>query len=136
MKPIRLHHVGIIMSSMERAGIFLEQFGLETDYMEYVEEYHADCLFTKYTTQESPIELIIPAEGVLKEFNKGKGGIHHIAFEVEDVEAARAEFEEKGMEMLEKVPVKGAGGILVNFLRPRYGLGVLVEFVQRVSVRK
>ena len=132
MKPLRLHHVGIIMNSKERADLFLEQFGLETDYMEYVEEYHADCLFTKYTEQESPIELIIPTEGVLKEYNRGKGVIHHIALEVDDVEAARAEFEGKGMEMLEKVPVKGAGGILVNFLRPRYGLGVLVEFVQRI----
>lgn len=132
MKPVRLHHVGIIMSSMERAEAFLNQFGLEKDYMEYVEEYHADCLFTKYT-KDSPIELIIPTEGVLKEYNNGKGGIHHIAFEVEDVEAARKEFEENGMEMLERIPVKGAGGILVNFLRPRYGLGVLVEFVERLS---
>jgi len=133
MKPMRLHHVGIIMTSMERAEAFLEQFGLEKDYMEYVEAYHADCLFTKYSEFESPVELVIPTEGVLTEFNKGKGGIHHIAFEVEDVEAARAEFESKGMEMLEKVAVEGAGGIIVNFLRPRYGLGVLVEFVERVK---
>lgn len=132
LKPVRLHHVGIIMSSMERAETFLEQFGLEKDYMEYVDEYHADCLFTCFSEAESPIELIIPTEGVLKEYNRGKGGIHHIALEVEDVEAARLEFEEKGMEMLEQVPVKGAGGIIVNFLRPRYGLGVLVEFVQRI----
>ena len=77
------------------------------------------------------MELVIPTEGVLTEYNKGKGGIHHIAFEVEDVEAARQEFEAKGMEMLEKEAVEGAGDIIVNFLRPRYGLGVLVEFVQR-----
>lgn len=133
MKPMRLHHVGIIMTSMERAEAFLEQFGLEKDYMEYVEAYHADCLFTKYSEYESPVELVIPTEGVLTQFNNGKGGIHHIAFEVEDVEAARAEFESKGMEMLEKVAVEGAGGIIVNFLRPRYGLGVLVEFVERVK---
>lgn len=133
MKPMRMHHVGIIMTSMERAEMFLEQFGLEKDYMEYVEAYHAYCLFTKYTEKESPVELIIPTEGVLTEFNKGKGGIHHIAFEVEDVEAARKEYTEKGMEMLETKAVDGAGGIIVNFLRPRYGLGVLVEFVQQVK---
>ena len=131
MKPLRLHHVGIIMTSMERAEAFLELFGLEKDYMEYVDAYHADCLFTKYSDRESPVELVIPTEGVLTEYNKGKGGIHHIAFEVEDVEAARQEFEAKGMEMLEKEAVEGAGDIIVNFLRPRYGLGVLVEFVQR-----
>lgn len=133
MKPMRLHHVGIIMTTMEKAEAFLEKFGLEKDYMEYVAAYHAYCLFTKHTEKESPVELIIPTEGVLTEFNKGRGGLHHIAFEVEDVEASRREFEAAGMEMLETEAVEGAGGILVNFLRPRYGMGVLVEFVQQIK---
>ncbi|GFI08944.1 MAG: VOC family protein [Lachnospiraceae bacterium] len=133
MKPMRLHHVGIIMTTMEKAEAFLEKFGLEKDYMEYVAAYHAYCLFTKYTEKESPVELIIPTEGVLTEFNKGRGGLHHIAFEVKDVEASRREFEAAGMEMLETEAVEGAGGILVNFLRPRYGMGVLVEFVQQIK---
>ena len=68
MKPMRLHHVGIIMPSMEKAEAFMDQFRLETDYMEYVEAYHAHCLFTKYGKDESPVELIIPTEGVLTEF--------------------------------------------------------------------
>ena len=131
MKPMRLHHVGIIMPTMEKAEQFMEQFGLEKDYMEYVEAYHAYCLFTKYHADESPVELIIPTEGVLTEFRGGKGGLHHIAFEVEDVEAVKREYEEKGLMMLEEKPVKGAGGIIVNFLRPRFGFGVLVEFVQK-----
>lgn len=133
MSPMRLHHVGIIMTTMEKAETFLNQFGLEKDYMEYVEVYHAHCLFTKFNEKESPVELIIPTEGVLTEFNKGKGGLHHIAFEVEDVEEAKEEFTAKGMEMLEDTAVEGAGGIIVNFLRPRYGLGVLVEFVQQIK---
>ena len=133
MKPLRLHHVGIIMPTMEKAEMFLEQFGLEKDYMEYVEAYHAYCLFTKYTKEESPVELIIPTEGVLTEYREGKGGLHHIAFEVEDVRKAREEYEAKGLQMLEETPVTGAGGIIVNFLRPRYGFGVLVEFVHRTK---
>ena len=112
MKPMRLHHVGIIMPSMEKAEAFMDQFRLETDYMEYVEAYHAHCLFTKYGKDESPVELIIPTEGVLTEFRNGKGGLHHIAFEVEDVEKARREFEDKGLEMLEKEAVPGAGEIM------------------------
>lgn len=131
MKPMRLHHVGIVLLSMDKAEAFLEQFGLEKDYMEYVEAYHAYCLFTKYGEKESPIELVIPTEGVLTEFRNGKGGLHHIAFEVEDVEKARREFEEKGLNMLEEEAVPGVGGIIVNFLRPRFGFGVLVEFVQQ-----
>lgn len=133
MKPVRLHHVGIVMSSMERAETFMKQFEVEEDYREYVEAYHAWCIFTKYSQDESPIEFVVPTEGVLTEFNKGKGGIHHIAFEVEDVKAAKEDFEANGMEMLEEVPAKGAGNIIVNFLRPRYGLGVLVEFVEKTK---
>ena len=135
MKPMRLHHVGIVMTTMDRAKAFLDQFGLEEDYMEYVEAYHAYCLFTKYAGAESPIELVIPTEGVLTAFRDGKGGLHHIAFEVEDVEAAREEFTKKGLEMLEDKAVEGVGGIIVNFLRPRFGFGVLVEFVQQVKER-
>lgn len=133
MKPMRLHHVGIVMNSMEAAEEFLQKFGLEKDYMEYVESYHANCLFTRFGPNESPIELVIPTEGVLTGYNNGKGGIHHIAFEVEDVAAAAAEYESAGLKMLETTPVEGAGGIIVNFLRPRYGNGVLVEFVQQVK---
>lgn len=133
MEKMRLHHVGIIMKSIKIAREFLEQFGLEEDYMEYVESYHAHCLFTKYNIGESPIELIIPKEGILTEFNKGKGGIHHIAFAVSDVVKVKEEYEKKGCQMLEEVSVKGAGGIIVNFLRPRFGMGVLVEFVQQVE---
>lgn len=130
MNRIRLHHVGIIMPTMENAQSFMEKFSLEMDYMEYVESYQADCLFTKYKDSESPVELVIPHGGVLAEYNKGKGGLHHIAFEVEDVEKIRVEYEEKGMKMLEEKAVDGAGGIVVNFLRPRFGEGVLVEFVE------
>ena len=131
MKPIRMHHVGIVMNSMKRAETFMKQFEMEEDYREYVEAYHAWCIFTKYLKDESPIEFVVPTEGVLTGFNNGKGGLHHIAFEVEDVKAAKEDFESRGMEMLEEVPAKGAGNIIVNFLRPRYGLGVLVEFVEK-----
>ncbi|MDO4556957.1 MAG: VOC family protein, partial [Lachnospiraceae bacterium] len=92
MDRIRLHHVGIVMSE-EKAKSFMEKFSLETDYREYVESYQADCLFTKYSDKESPLELVIPKAGVLTEYNNGKGGLHHIAFEVEDVEKVRAEYE-------------------------------------------
>lgn len=133
MKPMRLHHVGIVMPTMEKAHSFLEKFGLEIDYTGYVDAYHADIIFTKYTEKDSPVELIIPTEGVLTKFNGGKGGIAHIAYEVEDIEAVRQEYESKGMSMLEEKAVQGTSDIIVNFLRPKYGEGILVEFVQTVG---
>mgnify|MGYP001775155732 CR=1 FL=1 len=133
MKILRLHHVGIVLKDMEKAREFMKRFSLEEDYCEYVEAYHAYCLFTKYDADESPVELVIPTEGVLTEYRDGKGGLHHIAFEVDDVAEAKKEYEEKGLMMLEETAVPGAGGIIVNFLRPRFGFGVLVEFVQQVK---
>lgn len=134
MKPMRMHHVGIILPTIEQAERIMELFGLEEDYRGYVKSYQADLIFTKYgPLLESPIEFIIPREGVLKEFNQGKGGIAHIAFEVDDVEAAGRELEARGLGMLETAPVEGTADIIVNFLRPRYSEGILFEFVQTVA---
>lgn len=134
MKPMRMHHVGIVLNTREAADKFLETFNLEVDYEGFVEAYKAELIFTKYTKNESPVELIIPGEGSpLKNFNNGKGGIAHIAYEVEDIEAIRQDFESKGMEMLEGSAVPGTSDIIVNFLKPKYGQGILVEYVQTVG---
>jgi lactoylglutathione lyase/methylmalonyl-CoA/ethylmalonyl-CoA epimerase len=119
---------------MEAVEHLMQLFGLEKDYSGFVESYQADLIFTKYGEDESPIEFIIPHEGsVLKNFNNGKGGIAHVAFEVADVEAVRRDFEAKGMQMLEKKAVKGTDDIIVNFLRPKFSEHVLFEFVQSVA---
>ena len=133
MKPMRLHHVGIVLPSLEQAYSLLENIGLEVDYQGFVKAYDADLIFTKYMDSESPLEFIIPREGVLTKYNGGKGGIHHLAYEVEDVEAVRQEFESKGFSMLESQAVEGTSDIIVNFLRPRYSEGILIEFVQTVG---
>ena len=133
MRPMRMHHVGVVLPTAEQAERLIELFGLKVDYRGYVKSYHADLIFTQYGPNESPIEFIIPHEGVLTKFNNGKGGIAHIAFEVEDVEAASRELEEQGLEMLEKAPVEGTSDIIVNFLRPRYSEGILFELVQTVG---
>lgn len=124
-----VHHVGIVMNEIDRAMAFLKTFNLTEDYREYVSKYQALCIFTKQDTGTA-IELIVPDGGVLYDFNNGKGGIHHIAFLVDDIEETTAEYESLGLGMLEKEGVKGAGSIYVNFLRPRFGQGILVEFVE------
>ena len=133
MKGMKLPHIGIVMTQPDRVQRFMEKFDLEEDYTEYVEAYQADCIFMRHREDDSAIELVVPKEGILTEYNNGKGGIHHIAFEVEDVSKVREEFEAKGLKMLEERAVKGAGDIIVNFLRPRHGEGILVEFVEKIK---
>jgi lactoylglutathione lyase/methylmalonyl-CoA/ethylmalonyl-CoA epimerase len=127
----KVHHVGIIMPTLERAGEFIELFGLEEEYRGYVDSYQAWCIFLE-PNGGSKIELIVPTGGKLAEYNGGKGGLHHIAFDVADVEAARLEFAEQGIRLLEDKAVPGAGNIIVNFMRPRDGKGILTEYVETV----
>ena len=129
----RIHHIGIVMMSRERAEEFMEIFGFEEECEEYVEAYSAQCIFTKKKPEEVALEFVIPDSGILTQYKNGKGGIHHIALEVDDVEAVRKEYEDKGRQMLEESAAKGACGLIVNFMRPRSGAGILVEFVQRTS---
>jgi len=94
----------------------------------YVPAYEADCIFT-----EGPggcLELIIPRGGKLKSFNKGAGGLHHVALEVDDLAAESTRLESEGVRLLEASPVD-AGDLLINFVPPAFTRGVIVELVQR-----
>ena len=132
--PMRLHHVGIVLPTMEQAQAFIKTNGLEVDYSGFVDAYHADLIFTKKGEYSTPLEMIIPHEGVLTKFNNGRGGIAHLAFEVDDVEAVRQHMEKEcpGC-MLEKKAVQGTDDIIVNFRRPSTDQGILVEYVQTVA---
>ena len=130
---LRMHHVGIVLPSIEAAKEVMDVLGVEVDYTGYVKAYTADLMFTKYNENESPIEFIIPRGGVLAEYNKGKGGIAHICIEVNDIKAASEELISRGFEMLEKEPVEGTEDIIVNFLRPKYSHGILIELAQTVA---
>lgn len=127
-----LHHVGIIFTDFEKAEAFMKVAGLQEEYRGYVDAYQAWCVFLK-GNGASKIELIIPTEGVLTRFNQGKGGLHHIAFSVPDVEEVRRKYQDEGIVLLEEQAVSGAGNILVNFMRPKDGRGVLIEFVETIE---
>ena len=90
---MRMHHVGIVLPTIEAAKEVMDIIGAEVDYTGYVKAYTADLIFTKYGAYESPIEFIIPRGGVLAEYNKGKGGIAHIFFQ-------------KALKCLKKKPLK------------------------------
>jgi lactoylglutathione lyase/methylmalonyl-CoA/ethylmalonyl-CoA epimerase len=127
--PIRLHHIGIVMPNLEQAEKFMEKFGFTADYSVYVQNYQATCIYLK-SGDSSAIELIIPEGGALKVFNRGLGGLHHIAIEVDNIEDTQTVFESMHMEMLEDKPITCDSGDSMNFLQLRFGEGVLVEFIQ------
>jgi methylmalonyl-CoA/ethylmalonyl-CoA epimerase len=127
-----LHHVGIVSPSEEEAMALMALLGLAEDYRGFVPQWSALCIFTK-PNGASPIEFVVPDGGPLARFNKGAGGLHHIALQVPDLDALAARLEAEDMKLLESEHVKGAGDFLCNFLSPVYTRGVTIEFVQLLS---
>jgi catechol 2,3-dioxygenase-like lactoylglutathione lyase family enzyme len=124
-----LHHVGIVQPSEEDALALMALMGLEEDYRGFVPKWSALCIFTK-PQSGSPIEFVIPDGGPLARFNKGAGGLHHIALQVPDLDALAVALEAQDMKLLEPEHVKGAGDFICNFLSPIYTRGITIEFVQ------
>lgn len=124
-----LHHVGIVQPSLEDALQMMALLGLQEDYRGFVPQFSALCVFTKREVG-SPIEFVIPDGGPLERFNKGAGGLHHIALEVPDLDALARDLAAQDMRLLEPEHVKGAGPFLCNFLSPVYTRGVTIEYVQ------
>ena len=130
MGNARLHHVGLIVRDEGQLALLLSVLGLETGRRQFVPEYEAECVFTQ--GPGAGIEFILPRGGKLAQFNKGLGGLHHIAIEVDDLEARSRELREGGVELLEGSAVE-AGEIRINFVPPIYTRGVIVELVERVG---
>jgi catechol 2,3-dioxygenase-like lactoylglutathione lyase family enzyme len=127
--------VGIIVADEQQVNLLIALLGLTRGEEEYVPEYEAQCYFTTGASigaaAGAAIEFIVPrAGGKLSKFNKGFGGLHHIALEVDDLDAAAAALRERGVKLLEDHPVD-AGALLIHFVPPLYTRGFIVEFVQR-----
>lgn len=86
---------------------------------------------------ETKLELLEGMEntGVIQGFIEKKGeGLHHIAFEVDDIVAEMARLKNEGFILLQESPKKGADNMLVCFLHPRSTNGVLIELCQPVKI--
>jgi catechol 2,3-dioxygenase-like lactoylglutathione lyase family enzyme len=125
---MRLHHVGIVVACEEEVALWGTLFGLREVCRDRVEAYDCECVFLCDGAGQR-VELILAGPGGGP--RKLRPGLHHVAFEVADVAAASAELAAKGMPPVEPAPVRGAAGILINFLSPVYTRGVRVELVQQ-----
>lgn len=130
---IRLEHIGIAVSNLDEANeLFTKLFGKPHYKTESVASESVTTSF--FQMGESKIELV-GSEGdaetaISKYINKKGQGIHHLAFEVEDILASMEEMREKGFELLSEAPKDGADNKLICFLHPKTTNGVLVELCQ------
>ncbi|HJS51154.1 MAG TPA: methylmalonyl-CoA epimerase [Pyrinomonadaceae bacterium] len=129
---MKINHLGIATKSIDNALKFWnDALGLENIHTEVVED--QSVRVAMLPIGESRIELLEPTSDdspISKFLEKRGGGIHHIAVEVHDINAALAKLKEKGMRLIDENPRIGAEGCLVAFVHPSSANGVLLELVQ------
>ncbi|MDR2556981.1 MAG: methylmalonyl-CoA epimerase [Bacteroidales bacterium] len=133
MTPSKIEHVAIAVKSIEEARKFFEGvLGLECYAIEEVTDQKVKTAFFK--VGETKIELLEPTspDSTVAGFIEKRGeGLHHIAFAVENVNEALADAEAKGVKLIDKQQRKGAEGLNIGFLHPKFTAGVLTEFCSK-----
>lgn len=129
---MKINHLGIATKGIDEALKFWsDALGLENVHTEIVEDQKVRVAMLPIG--ESRIELLEPMSEdspISKFLEKRGGGIHHVAVEVEDIEASLANLKARGMRLIDETPRIGAEGCLVAFVHPSSANGVLLELVQ------
>lgn len=132
IKPMKINHLGIATKGIDEALKFWsDALGLENVHTEIVEDQKVRVAMLPIG--ESRVELLEPTSEdspISKFLEKRGGGIHHIAVEVDDIEASLAKLKSQGMRLIDESPRIGAEGCLVAFVHPSSTSGVLLELVQ------
>jgi methylmalonyl-CoA/ethylmalonyl-CoA epimerase len=132
---VKIEHLGIAVKNFTEAIPLYEQL-LNTPCYK-TEEVASEGVNTAFfQTGESKIELLEatrPDSPIAKFIDKKGAGIHHIAFEVENIEAEMKRLTALGFELLQETPKRGADNKLICFLHPKGTGGVLVELCQEMK---
>lgn len=131
---LKVEHIGIAVKSLQDSVPLFEKLLNTASYK--TETVASENVNTAFFRQgETKIELLesTEADGVISKYIEKKGeGIHHVAFEVEDIVAEMKRLKEEGFILLNEQPKTGADNKLVCFLHPKSSNGVLVELCQEI----
>lgn len=129
---LKIEHLGIAVKDIEKSNeLFKKLFGKEHYKLEKVESEGVSTSFFKLG--ETKIELLeaTQADSAIAKFIEKRGeGIHHIAFEVADIEAEIERLKGEGFTVLNEQPKDGADNKRIAFLHPKTTNGILVELCQ------
>jgi methylmalonyl-CoA/ethylmalonyl-CoA epimerase len=128
----RIYHLGYAVEDIEAASRFYtENFGVKPTRPEVVEE--QGIIATMFRVGESMIELVQPTrpDSPVGRFLERRGeGVHHVAYQVEDLETALRELKKNHVELVDEEPRAGVAGTRVAFVHPKSAFGVLTELVE------
>jgi methylmalonyl-CoA/ethylmalonyl-CoA epimerase len=128
----RIDHIAIVVEDIESTlGFWREALGLELEHVVDVPEQKSMVAFLPIG--DSEIELVKPTtddSGVARYLQKRGPGMHHICFEVDDIEAVLAQLKGKGVRLINDTPIAGSDGKKLAFIHPESTHGVLVELYE------
>src|SRR5688572_23838353 len=132
---LKVEHIGIAVNTLaESVPLFEKLLKSQCYKTELVENEKVNTAFFK--TGDTKIELLesIDENGVITKFIEKKGeGLHHIAFEVANIETEMERLKNEGFVLLNDKPKKGADNKLVCFLHPKSTNGVLIELCEEIK---
>jgi len=128
----KIDHIGLAVKDADKSQVLFNLlFGKEAYKTEAVESEGVRTIF--YQLDDLKIELLESNSetNAIAKFIETRGeGVHHIAFEVEDIYTRMEEFEREGFRLLNKAPKLGADNKLICFIHPKDTNGVLIELCQ------
>jgi methylmalonyl-CoA/ethylmalonyl-CoA epimerase len=128
----KIHHLGYAVEDLEAASrLYQQRFGARLEEPETVADQGVKAAM--FRVGESRIELLEPTgpdTPVGKFLAKRGEGLHHVAFQVEDIEATLGELGRDGVELIDEEPRVGAAGTRMAFVHPKSVHGVLTELVE------
>jgi methylmalonyl-CoA/ethylmalonyl-CoA epimerase len=128
----RIDHVGVAVDAIEPAlELYRDSFELTVAHREVVEEQGVEAVLLD--VGENHVELLAPLgpDTPVGKFLASKGpGLHHVAYQVSDIDATLAALKRAGLQLIDQQPRTGIRGSRVAFMHPRATSGVLTEIVQ------
>jgi methylmalonyl-CoA/ethylmalonyl-CoA epimerase len=128
----KIDHIAIVVPDIDAALAFWQDaLGLELSHREEVPE--QESLIAFLPAGESEVELVEPTtatSGIARYVARRGPGMHHICFEVDDIEATLARLKEQGVQLINEEPTIGANGKRIAFIHPKSAGGVLVELYE------
>ena len=128
----KIDHIGVVVNDIEEAlKVYQQALGLSLANIQERSDQAVTIAFLP--AGESEIELVQPItgdSGVAKFLQKRGEGIHHICLEVDDIEKALADLQEKGLQLIDETPRTGLEGERFAFIHPKSTHGVLIELYE------
>lgn len=131
----KLEHIGIAVKNLEQANkLFANLLGREHYKIESVESEGVKTSFFELGGVKIELLEATAADSPIRKFIEKRGeGIHHLAFDVEDISESIKHYQQLGFQLIGKEPKKGADNKLICFLHPKSTQGVLIELCQEIT---